>query len=960
MTSPDSPVSPDKSGPGGTPAAKPASAARSASGALRKVLFVTALVTVVAAAAVILGLVLAPALVSSAACARLREVGLTSPSLMVQSAGPFFARAEGISFSDGRLVSVSEAKGEVGYNPVGLLSGAPLDSASIENAVVDVNLDGAIAAAGGSAVPLLKAPFGVPRILADLPARSLLVRGAKLNVSAGGTVHSMRVDALARNPEMGPSSATISLTGENGDQMLLSVEKEGDSDTVSAAGSLDSLGWLISCAPALGVNLPEKVGLESAPLSFQFLVKENAGRPGKWVGLVSQSWFQYENGPLMFLLQDARAGFTGESGNLLRGAAEGDLYVKAAGVSVGPFHPSVEMRGDGTLQLVADNVPVEGPRARMRIDRVALSTDLSTDKGDFTMEGTMRPAWLPATLNMAVAFPPTLDDASLTLALPRTRLDGVEIPTGWLPTFLDGARVSGGVDADIYISAGGQTAGGSSAAARLSADDALFQLPVCGLELALSGLRVRNARVSFLEAGTSVELPEGLRASSAQYGAVTLTDIQMWPCRVSPEGGTSIGSVTASFCGGRVITGAFRASASGKGGAFILSTPLDASASGVDLAALGLTLPGRPRMEGSVDLTVKAVQQPSVADETSLDVTASVKSPSFRLRGVVAGGDLDGDTLDATCEIKGLTSRGVGGIRLAFVRSLGVTVLSMPGFTFSGRAEVDGWAEASPADLFGALLKGPMHAARTNLGVNLVDASIAFSSSGTVVEKLSGRVGVRLGGDNPSIAPTMPLRAGRVAVGAVEMTGVRLSLSATDMGLDVGEFAGNFCGGSLVLESFAPDANGFSFRARLEGVSARSLAGLFPQFAGSLDGLLDGFLAAQWSAGTLTLKEGRLVMRATPKGRFSCRDVGAVLLGMPDLPDTARAGAANTVANMLVTDFSLTFTGNPAAPVAIHIAGAGVAGAGAAPVDSTLYPQGADKALEAALGGKIRVRFAAK
>jgi hypothetical protein len=959
MTSPDSPVSPDKSGHGGNPAVKPASAAIPASSALRKALFVASLVTVVAAAAVILGLVLAPALVSSAACARLKDAGLTKPSLMVRSAGPFFASAEGITFSDGRLVSVSGAKGEVGYNPVGLLCGAPLDSASIEDAVVDVNLDAAIAAAGGSAAPLLKAPFGVPRLLAGLPARSLLVRGAKLNVSAGGTVHSMRVDALARNPENGPSAATISLTGESGDQMILSVEKEGDSDTVSAAGSFDSLGWFIACAPALGVNLPEKVGLESAPLSVQFIVKENAGRPGKWVGLVSQSWFQYENGPLMVLLQDARAGFTGESGNLLRGAAEGDLYVKAAGVSVGPFHPSVEMRGDGTLRLAADNVPVEGPRARMRIERVDLSSDLSTDKGDFTMEGTMRPSWLPATLNMAVAFPPTLDDASLTLALPRTRLDGVEIPTGWLPTFLDGARVSGGVDADIYISAGGQSAGGSSAAARLSADDALFQLPVCGLELALSGLKVRNARVSFLENGTIVELPEGLRASSAQYGAVTLTDIQMWPCRVSPEGGASVGSVTASFCGGRVITGAFRGSAAGKSGAFLLSTPFDANASGVDLAALGLTLPGRPRMEGSVDLTVKAVQQPAVTDKTALDVTTSIKSPSFRLRGI-DGVDLDGDTLDATCEIRGLTTRGLGGVRLAFVRSLGITALSAPGFSFSGKAEVDGWAEASPADFLGALLKGPMHAARTNLGVNLEDASVVLSSSGIVVERISGRVGVRLGGDNPSIAPTMPLRAGRVAVGAVEMTGVRLSLSATDKGLAVGEFAGSFCGGSLLLESFVSDANGFSFRVRLEGVSARTLATLFPQFAGSLDGLLDGFVEAQWSAGTLTLKDGRLVMRASPKGRFSCKDVGAVLLGMPDLPDTARAGAANTVANMLVTDFSLTFTGNPEAPVIVHIAGSGVAGAGAAPVDSTLYPQGADKALEAALGGKIRVRFAAR
>ena len=922
----------------------------------RRAFLITAAATLFLLVAVILGYVCAPYMAGSLACKRMRQAGLVDPTLKVESAGPFFASASGISFSGGKLVSVSEAKGEVGYDPLTLVTGAPLDTATIEGAVVKVDLDGILTASGRSAAPLFKLPFALPRAVENLPSRSLLVRGARVDVSAGGMVRTMKVDALARNTSAGHRSAAISLTGTTGDRMMISVDGDGAKDSVSAEASFDSMGWILSCAPTLGIALPEKVGLEAAPLGVQFLVNEENGKPGKWAGVVTQSWFQYENGPLFFLVQDARAGFAGDSGHLIKGAAEGDLFVRAGGVAVGPFHPTVSVAGNGDMTLAADRVKIAGPRATMRLDDISLTANVFEESGEFTLKGGVKPSWFPAKLALSVAIPPTLDDAFVNLSLPKTKLDSVEIPTGWLPGYLDGLTLSGSIDSDIYISAGGQTAGGSSASLRLGADEGTFQLPVAGRELTVAGVRTHNARVSFLTSGTTVELPEGLRASSAQFGALALADIQVWPCRVSPEGGASVGSISASFCGGRVISGSFRGSFA-KSGAFILSTPLDLSASNVDLAAVGLVLPGRPELSGSVDVSARLIQEPSVADAACLDIQASVKSPSFRFREPNSGIQVAGENLDATCEVVG-AGHGIRKLRLAFSRGLGITSVEGADFSFKGRADLDGWLEISPTDVLAAVVSGPLHAAHTHLGVSFEDASATFSACGLSVDKLSGRMNVELGGDTPVIGSTQPLSAERVTLGSAVVTKVHTAFSIGDSGLSVGEFSGQFCGGTLTLSSYVKTAEGCDFALKFDGVSARSLAQLFPQFDGLLDGVLDGEFALSLKGRTLLVRSGGLTLRPTPKGRFTCRDVGAVLAGMPGLQDAARASAANTVSNMILREFSLSVTGRADAPIAVHVSG--VDAAGASPVDSTVYPAGADKALEALFGGRVKVQFAAK
>jgi hypothetical protein len=53
------------------------------------------------------------------------------------------------------------------------------------------------------------------------------------------------------------------------------------------------LGWLLDSSRAQGFEL-RRMCLGGGPACVQFIVEQEGLKPGKWEGVVSQPWFQYE------------------------------------------------------------------------------------------------------------------------------------------------------------------------------------------------------------------------------------------------------------------------------------------------------------------------------------------------------------------------------------------------------------------------------------------------------------------------------------------------------------------------------------------------------------------------------------------------------------------------------------------------------------------------------------------
>jgi hypothetical protein len=901
-----------------------------------------------------------PAIASNIARSRMESAGLANPKVKVDTVGPFYAEASNISFS-GKVASVTGAKGQAGYSPADVVFGGPVDTATVEDLHAVVDLDKILASPAAGKLSILKLPFLLPKALADIPARSLLVRGAKVDIKAGKDVRTMTVDTLSRQSASGPRSAAFSIQGDNGDQFIVSVEGQGASNSISADGSFDILGWFLSCGPSMGMTLPEKVGVESAPLVLQFILNESGQTPGKWVGIVSQPWFQYEKGPLTFLMQDARAGFTGEKETLKKAAAEADVKFCAGPITVGPFHPVASANSSGETVIHAEAVPITAPGASMKLDYVKVTTNLLVEGSELGLHGTMRPSWLPGELALNISVPSTLDGVFVDLSMPTMKLNGVSVPAGWLPKTLEGLKVYGSVTGEMNISAGGMTAGGCASTGRISADNASISLSVGGKTLVAQGVHVDDARVATLVGGFSVQLPKGIKADSVKYGSYDVKDLQVWPCRISFPGDANIGSATASFFGGRIISSALRGAMTSDG-TFVPTSQFEISATGIDLSQVSAILPGNPGISGSVDLIVRVNPPASGEGFNNMRMNGNIKSPSISFHG---GDDtIVAENLDATFEYDGSKSDNPSA-RIQLLRPVDVTAFNVRGFVITGTVNMDGWMETSLADISKAAVQGMLFAARSSIRLGLKDAGISFGNRDVSVEGVTGTLLAEQDGNNSRIASDGEIEIDSIKYRSIALNEVASSFQCDNSGLSLAKFDAAFCDGTLSVSKFAKVGNGYKFTVTLENISAASLAALFPNFKGRIEGRFDGELNLGWEKGVFTIYPGSISMKSSSTCRFSYPDTSLILNYMKGLNDLIKTRASQTVENMIITTFTVSIDAAQKSPIEIHIVGDGVDNKNSARVDSVvpfdamINLQGdVAEAIGAYLGGNVKVRFA--
>jgi hypothetical protein len=884
------------------------------------------------------------------------DAGLANPALKVDSVGPFYACVKGVSF-DYDNVSLTDAMLETSYFPSDLLISGRMDSLTVDGARVDADLDALFSAPSKGGFHAAQIPFMIPSALDAIPARSLLVRDGQISFKIGGQTRIMNMDALVRQPSKGVRSATFSATGDNGDQILLSVEGQGGSDSINAEGSVDLFGWVLACGKYLGVSLPDDVALEAAPLVFQLLLDQNAGKPGKWVGVVSQPWLQYEKGPLVIAAEDMRAGVTGDASGLTKAAAEGDIFIKTGAFSAGPFHPSLSATDTDTVNIQAASVPLTSASGSMILDYVKGTAYMPEEGGDFSMRGSIKPAWFPVELLVSVSSPSTLDGVFVDIGLPRSDIEDVAFPQGWLPASIEGLQLGGPMDADVFLSAGGLTPGGFSASGRISADDAFIRLPVAGSQLEISGIRVRNARFSSLSDGFAMELPEGLKAAVVKLGAFSLSDVQLWPCHLSSPGQASMGSMTASLFGGRMISGAINGEF-GADGNFTPTASMEMTCNGMDLEQLGAALSIKPRMQGMADISV--ILRPNGGKGLwALDSSMGLKSDSISVAQSASGFSVRTGKVDMTCTTV-LSSDGDVLFRAGLVRPAEVSSLGLASMHFTGRLVADGWVQSSLRRMLAASLGDPLKAFDCALKTVIDSGDISFSKSSLKIEGLKGTVLTDFGPDARRVASDGPLSMSKAALGSLQVSNASLSfVFEPGKGLTFKDAKGAFFGGTIALTNFNMTERGaYAFSLKLEKVSAAQLLALFPQFKGSVEGRLDGILSLMWEDGELVIYPGSITMNPSMPAHLAYEDAEKLVQSMGQMNDMVRTRSEKTLRNMSVKQFTLEIKADQNAPIVIHLVGDSVDKDGI-PVDLNLTLNGdIAESLRILFGKNIKVRFA--
>jgi hypothetical protein len=895
-----------------------------------------------------------PGVFSSIAKGRMAASGFSDFSMQVDSAGPFFAKVHDLSFTAaGGAVKISGVEAMADYSPLSALGGGAFDDAIIENAHVDVDLKKLAESKGPDGFAVARLPFVLPSAMDSLPAKGFLVRGAEVNVISGGTKHTMKLDALARAVSKDNRSATISATGANGDQLLVTLQpkKGGSGETVNAEGSVDPLGWYIAVADVLGKNLPQEVGLEAAPLVVQFAADIEGGKPGKWVWVVSQPWFQINNGPVVVSSQDARAGFTGEGDKLVKASAEGDILLKAGNLTVGPFHASAKTSG-GALQVEAVKVPIKGRECSMTLDYCRLAANPGAEQGDLSLAGVVKPAWMPVDLNATLTFSDNMDGLFLNMNLPRTVLKDAVLPTGWLPSYMDGMKISGGVDADFYLSVGGLSAGGFASSGRISSDNASFVIPTTGGEISFSGVRMRNARFSSSAKGFSVDIPDGFMATKVRFGNFEIGDFQLWPGRVSIPGDATLDSATANVFGGRLVVGRMQGRFS-PAGVFVPSSPFEVRLTDADLAQVA-QLAGGVKMSGRANISAHVSPVVDNGGNLMMGVKSSVESDDFTLEFPGAF-SVAGKKLDADFEFDNLTDQNGTRARLALSDAVELSSFSACGAVYSGKAYVKGWAESSAADILAALVKGPFFSAKSDVSARMNGGELSLPG-GMKVSGARGVVLARLGGDNPAVFSDGDLDADSVGLGALLVTKAEAAFRIVPDGFVLSDFGGQFLGGTMRVENFVREGAGYTCSIKMEGISAESLAALFPQFGGKVSGALDGGVTFHEENGVVTVRSGELHLRDGASGTFSYRDAAELLLRSRPAPGVMTTDLVNAAGGMTLTSFSIRIGGTDA-PFVVRITG--MAPNGAAVSADVLPKVDVAKQLEAVLGGAAQVRLAA-
>jgi len=910
------------------------------------------------AAALLFSLVLLPFAVSKIIKGKLNDAGLNSPSLKVGSVGPFFTSLEDISFSTDSL-TLSDATVESSYFPTDLILNGRMDSVTVDGAHVLVALDPVLSSPTSGDMSLVKIPFAIPAVLDAMPARKLLVRQGLLDINVGNQTRKIRVDALVSKPSTGVRSATVSASGDNGDQILLSVEGQGGRDTINAEGSVDLFGWLLACGDYIGFHLPNEVALEAAPLVFQLLLDQESGKPGKWVGVVSQPWFQYEKGPLIVAAEDMRAGITGDASGLTKAAAEGDVFIKTGSFSVGPFHPFFSATDSHAVDIRAGLVPIHNDNGSMSLDFVKGTAFLPEGEGDFSLRGSFKPNWFPQELDVSVSSPNSLDGVFVDIALPRHNIDVVQFPAGWLPSAIEGMQLGGSMDADIFLSAGGLTAGGFSASGRFSADDAFVSIPVASSVLEITGARVRNVRFSSLLNGFAVELPEGLKAGLVKMGAFSISDVQLWPGHLSAPGRASMGSMTATLFGGRLISGLIKGQID-EAGVFTPTASIEMTCSGADLAQLGTALPGSPSMSGNADFTISLHPRSDGIGMGSCDATGTLKSESMSFSIPASKLSVSAGTVDMTWNVGDEDGKGLVG-RIATAKPLELKSFGLGAIHYDGKVLAEGWLQTSLLQILGSGISGVSEWLDSNLKITLSKGSATSDSTGLKAEGMDGVINVDMQGKTRCHVSAETIRMAKVSIGSMLLENLVMSAGYTPAeNLTIKSARADFFGGTATLDNFSANEDGsYAISLKMENVSASKLMpSLFPKFKGSFEGHLDGVLSLMWKNGELIIYPCHVSINKSYPAKLSTSEAEKLIARMGEMNDMIRSRSENTLRNMIVKEFSLETRADLDAPVVIHLVGEGTS-QDSIPVDLTLTLKGdIAESLQIPFGKQMKVRFA--
>ncbi len=921
----------------------------------RKVLYTASGLIIVAVAAGVFCTMLVNSGVTGSALKAMRKAGLEEPRLRVDSVGPFYASAADIGFKSGPLL-VEEGRVEASFLPMDLVGAGQVEAITIDSLRAKLDVDALMAEPRAEGAPSpLEIPFTFVPMLDLLPSHSLLVRDAGFNISAGGRNRNVRLDALVRQPSSGVRSATFSASSDEGDQILVTVEGRGGKDTVNAEGSVDLFGWLLDSSRAQGFELPQDVALEAAPLVFQFLVEQEGLKPGKWVGVVSQPWFQYEQGQFLIWTRDMRAGMTGDASGLAKAAAEGDMLIRSGAVSIGPMHPSLSATDFDSVSISARDLPVRGERGSMKLDYVKGTAYLPEGGGDYSLRGSFKPDWLPQPLEMAVSAPNTLDGVFVDISLPRCSLDKVRFPVGWLPSIMDGLEFGGQMDADLFISAGGLTAGGFSASGRISADAAWAGVPTG--PFAMEAVMVRNARISSIKDGISLELPEGVRIGRLGLGTLAISELQVWPSHLSFPGQLGIGSVTAMFYGGRFISGEIRGRVDSQG-QLTLSSPFEANCTGIDLSSLASGLLSRQVLMGGTADIALSVRPGGPLSFPALDASLGIRSDSMSLSLPGGGVSISTGAMDLSL---GSSHSESGGsvLRVDMPRTVELRSISAAGARFSGAMRLGGWVQLSLTDVVALAIGRGASGLGAALDFGTRGCVFEYSPSGIRAEGVDLSAKLRVSAGKPELH-TEKLAAKSLSIGDLRLENLVAALSYSfEEGLKLGELKASFYGGQVWVDnlSFVESDSSIAVSLRIENVSIGQLLALFPSFKGRAEGRIDGVISLRWVNGELVIFPGRMSLRSGENASLSYDDPDALMSGM-DVSGFARDKIRKAISKLLVSSFSLEIKADPDAPIFIRLVGRGDERDGL-PVDLNLTLNGdISDAIGEVLGKGIKVRFA--
>jgi hypothetical protein len=195
--------------------------------------------------------------------------------------------------------------------------------------------------------------------------------------------------------------------------------------------------------------------------------------------------------------------------------------------------------------------------------------------------------------------------------------------------------------------------------------------------------------------------------------------------------------------------------------------------------------------------------------------------------------------------------------------------------------------------------------------------------------------------------PVVGLALDQVWYGDHEVTDVRLRMDWMDRQIARVELAqASYLGGQIRAAPFQWDleSRNFEMELELEGLRLDQLARQIPQFAGSVEGFLDGRLAIGLEDGEIAIRGGRLELDRERAGRLEYPAEGLLTAGLPAGSDEQRRlalvedGLKDLRLEALTVD--LYDPGDPETPVKISLEGTSVSERAIVPIQFHLNLRG--------------------